>query len=62
MPPPTLGPWEWASLAQVTSAHGPLAFSLDVLCGLAVPEGVANGLSGLAVLELGPGLGSPFPV
>lgn len=62
VPPPTQGPWEWTSLAQVNSAHDPLAFFLDVLCRLAVPEWVANGLSGLAALELGLSLGRPFPV
>lgn len=59
-PPPTPGPWERASPSRVTLAHDPLAFSLDVPCGLAVPEGVASGLSGLTALELGSSLGSPF--
>lgn len=50
MPPPTHGPGEQASLAQVISPHCPSAFSLDVPWELAVPKGIVNGLSGPMVL------------
>ena len=50
MSPPSHGPEERASLAQVISAHRPSEFSSDVPWELAVPKGIANGLSGLMVL------------